>query len=311
MRALGLLLLSSSASSADIPRIVVLLGPDAAIPLEQGLLTGLGELGYRDGQNLAIEWHRQAYGPQLKEFAIALAQRNIQVVVVWSTSHARAILENTTIPVVYMVGDPIGSGLAASLARPGGRGTGISNMIVELTGKRMEILHELAPQAKRVGVLFSPWNALGKVQVEEARKAALILGLNLKLLNVSDGKELDRLLASLTRKQVDAVLATGDLLILGNRKKIARALLRAKVPAIFASPTFHDAGVLASYGPDIKEAARKLATYVVRILKGANPGDLPVEQMSRYELIINERIAKEIGLPVPQALLMRADRLIK
>lgn len=167
------------------------------------------------------------------------------------------------------------------------------------------------PKAKRVGVLYNSASSMGLAQLDEVRNAAHTLGVKVITLGADNADESVHALKSVNRTTVDAVLITGDLLMLGNRAEIANTLLKAKIPGIYASPVFHSAGALTSYGGDMKEAARKLATYVDRTLPGTKPEDLPVEQLSSYELVINERIAKEIGLPVPQTLLMRANESIK
>ena len=300
------------AQPAKVPLISVLNSSEANSPFAQGLRQGLRELGYSEGESILIEWNPQeGYGPELKQVAQDLVRLKAELVVVFNTPDARAMLDNTTIPVVYMAGDPVGAGLAATLARPGGNGTGISIMVIELTAKRLEILHEIAPRARRIGVLFNSSNPMGNTQIQEALKASRILGVELKLLDAKNLGELNRALQSVSLKNVGAVLVTGDGLFIKNRAKIAHVMRSEKIPAIYPTLAYHDAGVLVTYGPNVKEASRKLATYVDRILKGTKPADLPVEQMSRYELIINERIAKEMKLPIPQTLLMRADELIQ
>ena len=310
--AIACLLGSAVGHVANMPRIGVLSLTDPNSPLEQGLHQGLLELGYKEGENVQIKWHRtDDYGTSLKSVVEDMVRFRADVVVAFSTPFARAMVDYTQIPVVYLVGDPVGAGLAASLNKPGGNATGISVLVRELTAKRMEILREFNSRAKRIGVLFNSANSMGNAQVDEAKIAARVLGVELKLLDARNIKELGQSLRLISRRNMDAVMVTGELILLGNRTKIASAMRKARMPAIYPSLIFHDSGVLISYGANAREASRKLATYVDKILKGSKPGDIPVEQISRYEMIINERIAKEIGLPIPQTLLMRADELIK
>jgi putative ABC transport system substrate-binding protein len=294
-------------------RIGVVALPEASSPVEEGLRQGLRELGYVESDGVVIETRRppDAYS-ELKRAAAELMQAKVQVIVAFSTPTAKAMMAETSVPVVFLAGgDPVAMGLVASLARPGGNATGIALQLSELTAKRIELLHQLVPKAKRIAVLVNTTNPVGKAQLEEAQKAASGLGLRVLPFHTRAAADLDEALHTITRNSVDAVLVTGDLFLFGNKAKIAKGMRAARLPAIYPNPLYHEDGVLMSYGPDVKAAANRLARYVDRILKGANPGDLPVEQASKHQLVIDLLIAGELKLQVPQGLLLRADEVIR
>ena len=302
----------SADQSATIPRIGVLFPADVSSPLEQGLRQGLRDHGYSEGVNIVIESRRSAETTQeLKSRITDLTNSGVSLMVVFTTPAARAALEVTTVPVVILAGDPVGAGLAVSLARPGGNITGVSLMTTELTAKRLELLHQMAPRARRIVVLMNASNPNALAQLDEAKRGAAVLGLQIVPTNARDPAELDAALRRLNHGSADAVLVTGDLLLMSNRAKIARALRNARLPAIYPNRRYHDEGALMSYGPDVKEAARRLASFVDRILKGAKPDDLPFEQVAKFELVIDTRVAREQKIEVPQTLLLRADEVIR
>jgi putative ABC transport system substrate-binding protein len=313
--ALSMTLLQMPAQADEppaIPRIGVLVRPFANAPYETGLRDGLRELGYIEGKSIAIEWRRSAGGDEDRTLATELVRSKPDVVVVFSTIAARAASEaDKTVPIVFLSGDPVASGLAASLAHPGGNATGVGGVLTELTAKRLELFHQLAPRARRIACLINPSNPSGVQQFDAARRAAPILGVRLLKLEVRDAGELDTALRALQRGEGSGVFVTADGLFLVNKAKIARAVRSAKLPATVPYRDFHDDGVLMSYGLNTVDVARKMATYVDKILKGAKPSDLPIEQVSKYELIINLRVARELGLKVPQDLLLRADEVIR
>jgi putative ABC transport system substrate-binding protein len=305
---------ASALAQAPKPvRIGIVAPPEASSPVEEGLRQGLRELGYVEGESVVIETRRpsDAYA-DLERTAAELKQAKVQVIVAFSTPTARAMMAATSTPVVFLAGgDPVATGLAASLARPGGNATGIALQLLELTAKRIELLHQLVPKARRIGVLVNTHNPVGLSQLKEAEAAAGSMGLRALRFDVHTGAEIEEALRSINRNTVDAVLVTGDLLLFGNKGKIAKGLREARVPAIFPNPLYHDNGVLSSFGPDVRAAASRLARYVDRIVKGAAPGDLPVEQASKHQLLIDLRVAREIKLQVPQDLLLRADEVIR
>jgi putative ABC transport system substrate-binding protein len=306
----ALLCLSAWADQPSISRIGVLVPPLANSPLEEGLREGLRGLGYSEGKNIVIEWRRSAgVNEEMRSLAADLARAKVEVIVVYSTRAARAAVDATNLPVVFVSGDPVASGLAASLARPGGNATGVSGVLTELTGKRLQLLRLLVPQARRIACLINSSSPLAPLQFEAAESAARTLGVKLVKLDARNDAELDAALH--TMPAVDGVLVTGDSLFLANRAKLAGALRKAKLPAIFPTKEYQGDGVLMSYGPSLREAGRKMALYVDKILKGAKPADLPIEQISNYELVIDLRAARELSLKVPQDLLLSADEVIR
>jgi putative tryptophan/tyrosine transport system substrate-binding protein len=230
---------------------------------------------------------------------------------VFSTPAARAALQGTTVPVVFVAGDPVGTGLAASLARPGGRGTGVSMLMPEMASKRMELLRQVAPGIHRIIFLMNSSNPLNARMLEEEQRTARTLGVELVSLDARDANELDVALHAMPRSAAGGVLVSPDLFFLANRAKVTQAVRKAKLPAIYPYKEYHDAGALMSYGANVKEANRKAAVYVDKILKGAKPSELPIEQMSKYDLIIDLRVARAMGIHVPRDLLLRADEVIR
>ena len=220
-------------------------------------------------------------------------------------------MQATTLPVVFVLGDPIAVGLAKSLARPGGQGTGVSMLNRELVGKRMEFLQQIAPGIRRISVLMNPSNPLDAELLEEAQKAARTLKVELMTLSARNADELDGALRVIPQGGANGLLVSNDSFFWANSAKITHAVRKAKLPAIFPFNRYHNDGALMSYGPNPREAARKIAVYVDKILKGAKPGDLPIEQMSRQELIIDLRVARAMDIQVPQDLLLRADEVLR
>ena len=306
--------LLSPLATADPPTVRIgvleLLIPNP--PHEAGLREGLQELGYTEGKNLAIEWRRSAGTyEEFRLHAAELVRAKPDLIVAFGTPAARAALDaTTTIPVVFYVGDPVASGLAASLARPGANGTGVSVLSVELTAKRLDFLHQLVPKARRIVYLMNPSNPLTARLLEEAQEASRALGLQLEPVSARNVGEIDAALRKIRRSGADGLLVS-DMFFLVERVKIAQAVREARLPAVFAWKESQDDSVLMSYGPSLKEVARRVAIYVNRVLRGAKPSQLPIEQDSKYELIIDLRVARELGIKVPQELLYRADEVIR
>jgi putative ABC transport system substrate-binding protein len=318
---LGLAIAAASlsvAARADQPptmrRIGVLAPPVfATSPYVAGLRDGLSELGYSEGKNVVIEWRLSAGGDEeLRSLAADLARLKVDVIVVGNTRTARAALDvTTTVPVVFLAGDPVASGLAASLARPGGNGTGVSIVLTELTAKRLELLHQLAPRVRRIVYLINSTSPIGPPQLKAAQKAARTLGVQLVTLDARDEGELDAALRAIAKHSGGGFVVTADALFRANKAKIAQVVRKARLPAMFPAKEYHDDGVLMSYGPNTKEVGRKIAVYVDKLLRGAKPSDIPVEQVSKFELIIDMRVARAMRLDVPQALLLRADEVLR
>jgi putative tryptophan/tyrosine transport system substrate-binding protein len=274
---------------------------------------GLKETGYVEGENIVIEyrWAEGQYD-RLPVLAEELVRRQVAVIVTPSLTGALAAkAATTTIPIVFAVAeDPVRLGLVASLARPGGNLTGINFFSSELVAKRLELLRELVPRAARVAVLVNPSN-LGERTEKEVEAAARALGLQIQILNATSSREIDAAFAALVRERVDALFVSPDGFFNGRRVQLATMAARHAVPMTSATREVAEAGGLMSYGPNIAAAWRVVGVYAGRILKGAKPTELPVEQASKFELIINAQTARMLGLEVPATLLARADEVIE
>lgn len=274
----------------------------------------LSDLGYVEGRDFVIEprYLRSQY-EQLPAVVAELVRGKVDVIVTLGTAAAKAAKEATSsIPIVVMVGgDPVSAGLAASLARPGGNLTGVSLMSTEMATKRLELLKEIAPRAMRVGVLFSPdvW-PLRESVLRSLNAAAARLRVEVHPTDVRAADQLPPTFAHLGAVRADAIYVYGGL-FLEHKERVLGLARKYRLPAIFFISDFVDAGGLMSFGANFGDAGRRAAYYVDKILKGARPDDLPIEQAVRFELVINLRTAKALGLTVPQALLLRADRVIE
>jgi putative ABC transport system substrate-binding protein len=274
---------------------------------------GLRELGYNEGQSITIEY-RLAEGKydRLPDLAAELAHLNVDVIVAPVTTTARAAKQATTsIPIVMVrPSDPVGSGLIASLARPGGNITGLSEMNPELSGKRLELVKEVIPGISRVAVLWNPANPAMTLQLKETEVAARSLSVSIRVLDVRGPNELDNVFSSMTADRVGAFIVMPDAMLTDNRKRIVDLAAKNRLPAMYV-PEFVDAGGLMAYGPSFPDLYRRAATYVDKILRGTKPADLPVERPTKFELVINVKAAKQIGLTIPPNVLVRADKVIK
>ena len=275
---------------------------------------GLGEVGFVEGENVAIEyrWAEGRYD-RLPELARDLVSRAVTVIVATGGSAAgRAAKEATTsIPIVFTGGvDPIAAGIVASVNRPGANVTGINLLSDELRIKRLEVLRDLVPTAKVVGLLVNQANRL-RSDVGAALAATQGMGLQLTVLEASSESEIDRAFASLPERHVDALLVDGDAYFQARRDQLVALAARQTIPAIFDTRDFPEIGGLISYGPDYSVAYREAGVFAGRILRGAKPGELPVAQLSKIELVINAKTAKALGLTIPPAILTRADEVIE
>ena len=309
----AIVVLLCAPAKADQPlptRRIGVLMPASSL-LGKALLAGLRELGYVEGKNIVIDW-RDSSGSdeELRSVARDLERSNASLIVAGSTPAARAVLDATRLPVVFIVGDPVSAGLAASLAKPGGNGTGLSVLTPQLSAKRLELLRLAAPRARRITFFMNSANQNDVFQLKEVREAARSLDLELIVLDVHPAG-IDAALAGIERTSTHAILVAADILFLDNRAKIASRILKSKIPAIFPATEYHDAGVFMSYGPNLTYVNRRLAHYVDKILKGAKPAEVPIEQISNYELVIDLRVARRLGLHVPEELLQRADEVIR
>jgi putative ABC transport system substrate-binding protein len=278
------------------------------------LLDGLRERGYIEGQNILFERRfSEGKAERFPEFAAEMVRFNADIIIVTTTPAAFAAKNATqTIPIIIPTAlDPVGTGLVASLARPGGNITGLSSLAPELSGKRLELLKEVVPGMTRVAVLWNPANPANASVWKETQAAARALGLQLQSREVRGPQDLDDAFALTAKARPDALLVLSDSLINMHRQKIAEFVTQKRLPSVFASTEGVMAGGLMSYGPSLADRYRRTAHYVDRILKGTKPSDLPVEQPTKFEFIINLKAAKQIGLTIPPNVLARADKVIR
>jgi putative tryptophan/tyrosine transport system substrate-binding protein len=275
---------------------------------------GLSEIGYVEGQNVMIEY-RSAEGQadRLPALAADIVRRRVAVIATVANNAAVAAkAATTTIPIVFTVGgDPIKMGLVDSLNGPGGNITGVSFLSSDIVAKMLEALHELMPKAARIAALVNPTNQNAAADTKEAKAATRTLGLELQVLNASNGREIDDAFALLVERRAAALLIEGDPFFAGRMKQLVVLTARHAIPAIFQGRDFPDAGGLISYGANRADALRVAGGYTGRILKGAKPADLPVQLATKLELVVNLNTAKALGLEVPATLLARADEVIE
>ena len=302
-----------------IHRIGYLSNIDAAreSAISEGLRLALRELGYIEGQNIAIEYRYAEGKPdRYPDLAAELVRLSVDMIVVsGGSSMVRAAKNATkTIPIVMMGGgdDPVKAGLIESLAHPGGNVTGFSNLATEFGGKRLELLKEVIPKLSHVAVLYDPTTRSNVFELKEVLPAAArALGLTLQPWEVQSADDIDKIFASLGKQRPNGLYVLRGPLMNINRKRIVGLALKSRLPSMYANREYVEAGGLMYYGADDADSYRRVAYYVDRILKGAKPADLPVEQPTKFELVINLKAAKQIGLIIPQSMLYRADKVIK
>ena len=316
---LALIMLAAvPAAEAQQPRKVYRIGWLQPAPVsrarQEGFLQGLRDLGYIEGKDFIIEyrWDEGRFD-RLQAWAAELVRLNVDLIVSSNTAALLALKRaTTTIPVVMLnPGDPVATGIVASLARPGGNITGVTQMGVELSGKRLELLKETVPRLSRVAVLTNSANPSVTLSWRQTEVAAGILGVSVQPLDVRAPDELPRAFVAITRGRAQALVVLPDSTHLSQRRSIVDFAAKGQLPAMYAYREFVDAGGLMAYGPHGTESFRRAATYVDKILKGANPADLPVEQPMRFELVINLKTAKALGIKFPQTILIRADQVIQ
>jgi putative ABC transport system substrate-binding protein len=293
----------SARSAKDSIRIVAAFGK------------GLEEVGFTEGKNLSTEY-RFAEGrlDRLPELAADLVRRPVAVLVAVGGSSSALAAKNATskIPIVFVIGgDPVGLGLASSLSRPDGNATGMTIISADLAPKRLGLLRELVPNATALAALINPKTAEGRGQASDMRAAAQSLGLKLRILEASDEKAIESAFVTLAQDKADALLVGSDPIFDVHRDKLIALVAAAALAAIYQFRDFAVAGGLMSYDPDLLDAHRQVGVYTGKILKGAKPVDLPIQQPTRFELVINLKTAKALGLTVPPALLARADEVIE
>jgi putative ABC transport system substrate-binding protein len=274
---------------------------------------GLSDNGYVEGQNLAIEyrWAEGRYD-RLPALAAELVGRQVDLITVVGGPTALAAKNATsTIPIVFSAGDPVGDGLVTSLARPGGNLTGVSILVSEMMPKRLELLTELVPQASAIALLVNPNNTNAERMIRDGQGAARARGVQLHILKPGSEGEIDAAFSTLVQRQAGGLVVASDAFLNSRRDQLLALASRHAVPAIYQWREFAASGGLISYGPSFASAYRQVGIYVGRILKGAKPADLPVQQPTKFELVINLTTAKALGLTVPQSLLARADEVIE
>jgi len=275
---------------------------------------GLRELGYVEGRNLIIEYRWASRKEErLPELAAELVRLKVEVIVTAAAPTIEAARRATsTIPIVMAaVADPVGSGLVANLARPGGNVTGLTALSTELAGKRLQLVHELVPKVTRVAVLAHHGTSATPLFLEEMRSAAQQMKVQLVVQEVNEAGDLLGAFAAMQRERAQALVVQVTPFSADNAKRIVELGVQHRLPAMYDVRSFVAAGGLVSYGPSLSEMFRRAAFYVDRILKGAKPGDLPIEQPSKFELVINLKTAKALGLTIPPSLLSRADEVIE
>jgi len=287
--------------------------PDGYAPMAAGFRQGLKETGYVEGQNVAIEY-RWAGGQydRVPPMAAELVRRQVAVIVANTPGVLAVMAATTTIPIVFTTSsDPVQIGLVASLSRPRGNVTGVTQLNVEVAPKRLELAHQLVPTATIMAVLVNPTNPNTEAFVSDLQAAARALGLQLHVLHASTERDFDTIFATLVRLRPGALVIGADSFFVARDEQLAALALRHAVPAIFESREFVAAGGLISYGGSVPDSYRLAGVYTGRILKGDKPGDLPVQQATKLELIINLKTAKALGLTIPETLLATADEVIQ
>jgi putative tryptophan/tyrosine transport system substrate-binding protein len=306
--------LAAGAQQPKVWRIAVL----APVPPPPAMLSAFRDSlrgrGYVEGQNLSIDvrWPQRTFEHDHSPVA-ELVNSNVDVIVAWATPTVIAVRRATsTIPIVMAgVGDPVGSGFIASLARPGGNITGLSAITIDLSAKLVELFSELVPGMKRVGVVHNPDNPAVTMALRETEDAVGKLNMQVQVVNAQTSDEFDRAFAQLSAESVGGVVVLGDPTVVEQSRRIAELAQSARLPTAFQRRENVDAGGLLSYGPDLNNQFRQAAFYVDRILKGEKPADLPVMQPTKIELVINVKTAKALGLTVPLIMQMTADELIE
>jgi putative ABC transport system substrate-binding protein len=292
---------------------VLLVGNSPESKEAQAFRQGLRDAGYAEGRDVVIEW-RSADGDyaRVPELAADLVQRKVDVIVVDSTNAARAAQQATsTIPIVMaLVADPVGSGLVTNLAHPGANITGLSMMVPDLMTKRLQLLKEAIPPLTRVAVLRNPdtpWHT----KVEDLKAAAPSLSMELSVVSVRTPEEFEAAFSTVSRAHAQALYVVPDAFFFIHRTTISKLASKARLPAIYGAKGFAEAGGLISYGANLSDLFRRSAGYVDKILKGAKAGDLPIEQPTKFEFVINLKTAKALGLTIPQSILLQADEVIR
>jgi ABC-type uncharacterized transport system substrate-binding protein len=304
---------SHAQAQSKIPRVGILFMGGRDQPHLQAFKEGLREYGYSEGKNITLEY-RYAEGDydRLADLANEFVREKVDVIVTTSSYSAQVARKATkTIPIVITTGNPVQPGLADSLAKPGGNVTGLSVLLSDLSSKRVELLKEAFPKVNRAAALWSSLSSEAILGLKETQEAAQALALKLHPLNVQTGDDIEKAFTELPKLRVNALLVVLSPQATLHSKKIVELALKQRLPGMYPTRQFAEEGGLMAYGPLIGDLYRRAATYVDKILKGAKPADLPVEQPTKFELVINLKAAKQIGLTIPPNVLARADRVIR
>jgi len=302
--------------SKKIPRIGLLaaVSPSVISARIEAFRQGLRELGYVEGKNIVIEWRYAEGKPdRLRELAAELVRLKVDVIVSWGPPVTRSAKEATsTIPIVMAFdNDPVGNGFVTSLARPGGNITGLSALYPEISGKRLELLKEVVPKLSRVAVFETSTNPGNAQSLRETELAAGALGVHLQSLDVRGPEDIETVFREARKGRADAVIVLAGPILISHQTQIVDLTVRNRLPSVYGQPEYVEVGGLMFYGPSIADLSRRAATYVDKILKGTKPADIPVEQPTKFELVINLKAAKQIGLTIPPNVLVRADKVIR
>jgi ABC-type uncharacterized transport system substrate-binding protein len=314
---LGLLaapLVAEAQPAARVPRIGVLGSQALGAGPDDAFRDGLRQVGYVEGRNIAIEWRgAQASAHRFPELAADLVRLKVEVIVAANNSAVAAAQKATaSIPIVMIIAtDPVRLGFVTSLARPSGNITGLTIQTPELAGKRLALLKEAVPELTRVAVLWDPTEPGRRDLVKEAEVAAPRLGLRLQAFEVRSDREIARVFAAMTRERVGAVLVYGSSMLAVHRATIGELAAKSRLPTMAVTREWIDAGFIMSYGTNLNDMYRRAPYFVDKILRGAKPADLPVEQPTKFEFVLNLKAAKALGLTIPPSLLQRADQVIE
>jgi len=310
-------LAAEAQQSGKVYRIVFLgaSSPELESELVAAFREGLRDLGYIEGQNIMIEyrWAEGRYD-RYPAFVAEAVRHKVDVIVTAGTPAALAAKEGTrTLPIVMAaIGDPIASGVVSSVARPGGNITGSTSMTPEIDAKRLELLKELVPGASRIAILWNPANPGNRPRIGEMKAAAKALRLTLEpIVDAGDGDQLKKGFGAIVAARSQALIMVSDRALLAHRDRIVDFAMKRRLPGLYAYREFVKVGGFASYGPSYRVMFRRAAVYVDKILKGAKPGDLPIEQPTKFELVINLKTAKALGLTIPPSVMGRADEIIQ
>ena len=306
--------LSAVAQQARVPRVGVIYHSSTYATVVEGLRAGLKELGVVEGKDVALEiFDAKGETKAIDEAARRFERERVRLIYCTPTSAATVVKRATTqVPIFFCVGtDPIASGLVESFAKPGGRLTGVHYLTTDLTAKRLEVLKDLLPKMRRLVTFYNPGNSSAQASARMARDAAKRLGVQFLERHVSSAAELRGALAALKAGEADALFMVSDALITSQSQFLIDTAKRIRMPTMVYDQAIAERGALVSYGVDTREIGRESAKYVQRILAGARPGDLPVENVTRLIFVLNRRTAREIGLQVPSAMLVRFDRVVE